>query len=421
MEIGGGMTRRTTVASLLGLWLLVGWSPPASAQSILIIQDNNPWGYAYWWDTLAVMGMTASQVDSSQIPTVSLGAYDLVIVPSQQPTEFNALMNANVTRFEDYLDRGGRLILMLATYTSYDPITDLPYGAINTCNEFTTSEYVYNVNPTHPVMLGVPKSLTSNAGSSGELSTYGNGVELTRNVAGATSSYFLDGQAGAAYVSSLTIEWANSVQMQTIGPDAIDHLLHGVCDDLDGDGHDDLACGGDDCDDADAASNPGVAEATCDGIDNDCDPTTADAPDEDEDGWSVCDDCDDTDGTIFPNGVEVPCDYVDNDCDGALHTDETDHDSDGFDVCSDDCNENNAAVHPGADEICDDFLDNDCDGVVDEDCHDGDDDDSSVEANPPEDDDSDDEGGCECHLERGSPGVLAPLLLLFAFLIRRHP
>ncbi len=44
----------------------------------------------------------------------------------------------------------------------------------------------------------------------------------------------------------------------------------GPCDDVDGDGFAGLACGGEDCDDTDAAINPDSAEI-CDGLDNDCD------------------------------------------------------------------------------------------------------------------------------------------------------
>ena len=50
-------------------------------------------------------------------------------------------------------------------------------------------------------------------------------------------------------------------------------LLYSVelCDDIDGDGFEDLACGGDDCDDSDAAIFPGAAEICGDSIDQDCD------------------------------------------------------------------------------------------------------------------------------------------------------
>ena len=46
------------------------------------------------------------------------------------------------------------------------------------------------------------------------------------------------------------------------------------CWDDDGDGYDDEACGGDDCDDADPAVNPGELETCDNGIDDDCDGLT---------------------------------------------------------------------------------------------------------------------------------------------------
>ncbi len=48
-------------------------------------------------------------------------------------------------------------------------------------------------------------------------------------------------------------------------------LLGGACQDDDGDGYSDQACGGDDCDDTDPDVNPGAAESCYDATDNDCD------------------------------------------------------------------------------------------------------------------------------------------------------
>ncbi len=151
--------------------------------------------------------------------------------------------------------------------------------------------------------------------------------------------------------------------------------------DQDGDGWDATV----DCDDNDPAVNPGQAETDCDGIDNDCDPTTEDEPDGDGDGASVCVDCDDADPLIHPGAFEA-CNGLDDDCDGSPGPGEVDADGDGFLVCDGDCDDGDPAIYPGAAEACN-GLDDDCDGypgfgeldgdvdgfrVCDGDCDDGD-------------------------------------------------
>ncbi|MFH1464685.1 MAG: MopE-related protein [Pseudomonadota bacterium] len=73
-----------------------------------------------------------------------------------------------------------------------------------------------------------------------------------------------------------------------------------------------------DCDDADPTVFPGAEEA-CNGVDDDCDPTTDELTDADGDAYSaICDgDCDDSDPSVFPGADEIWCDGVDSDCDGA--------------------------------------------------------------------------------------------------------
>ncbi len=100
-------------------------------------------------------------------------------------------------------------------------------------------------------------------------------------------------------------------------------------DDLDGDGHYALACGGDDCDDMDARrfrNAPEVCDVT--GIDEDCDPTTFGTRDADGDGY-----------------VDARC------CNG--------------EACGDDCDDMRPGAHPGEPEACNGY-DDDCDGLVDE-------------------------------------------------------
>ena len=140
------------------------------------------------------------------------------------------------------------------------------------------------------------------------------------------------------------------------------------CPDADGDGYMDIACGGLDCDDADAAVNPSATEVACDFIDNDCDGGLHnEETDFDGDGFTVCTgDCDEGDGAVNPGANEAPCDGVDTNCDGALHANETDDDGDGFTECDGDCDDAEPSTYPGADELCD-GVDNNCDGETDED------------------------------------------------------
>ena len=104
-----------------------------------------------------------------------------------------------------------------------------------------------------------------------------------------------------------------------------------LCWDHDGDGYQDQACGGTDCDDSDPLVNPGAPEICDNGIDDDCDVL--------RDAWDP-DCCDDADGDMF----------TDEECGGA------------------DCDDSDPLANPGMKEIQGDGIDNDCDGLIDEAC-----------------------------------------------------
>ncbi len=187
--------------------------------------------------------------------------------------------------------------------------------------------------------------------------------------------------------------------------------------DADGDGY----AADQDCDDSNAAVNPGAQER-CNGYDDDCDGLIDDDDagttgvhtwygDGDGDGFgdpadtvALCDapsgfvaqggDCDDGDAAVNPDAVEA-CNGVDDDCDGDIDAYDsdvdgdtwyTDADGDGYGdpgapvvACTQpsgtvvasaatDCDDTDARVHPGATEVCDvSDTDEDCDGLADDD------------------------------------------------------
>jgi hypothetical protein len=140
--------------------------------------------------------------------------------------------------------------------------------------------------------------------------------------------------------------------------------------DSDGDGYGDsdstgAVAAGTDCDDADGAVNP-AAEETEDGLDNDCSGEVDDIYyDEDGDGFEAGEDCNDYDAFTYPGVAE-------SEPDPTLCM--RDEDGDGYGDAAplnpdvepgSDCDDLNPLVNPGALDI-EDGQDNDCSGVVDD-------------------------------------------------------
>ncbi len=169
---------------------------------------------------------------------------------------------------------------------------------------------------------------------------------------------------------------------------------------------------GGDCDDDDAAVNPGASEV-CDGLDNDCDgepdfnPVDGETWHEDGDGdgygnaiisIATCTppssgyvsdgtDCDDSSAEVNP-GADERCNQADDDCDGSIDEDDAvdastwyiDSDGDGhgsedqqlvqciwpsgYTNNAADCDDTDPSIYPGAPEVLA-GVDSNCDGTAD--------------------------------------------------------
>jgi len=153
------------------------------------------------------------------------------------------------------------------------------------------------------------------------------------------------------------------------------------CADADGDGFQDVNCGGTDCNDNNDTIYPGAPDQCGDGVDQNCDGTDeCVCADADSDGHQdqACggDDCNDNNSLIHPQAQEICNDNQDNDCDGLTDCQDTscatdpactcpDADGDGhhaFNCGGNDCDDSRYDVHPGAIDVCGDGIDQDCDG-----------------------------------------------------------
>lgn len=140
-------------------------------------------------------------------------------------------------------------------------------------------------------------------------------------------------------------------------------------------------CGQVDCNDNDGTVNPNALEICADGVDNNCSGSIDEGcsvvcEDADGDGHqnAACGgtDCNDSNGAVNPDVVEICADGIDNNCIGAIDEGCSascwDADGDGYQdaACGGtDCNDNEAAINPGAAEICD-SIDNNCNSRTDE-------------------------------------------------------
>src|SRR5206468_2125099 len=141
-----------------------GTSTSAEA-SVLLIQDNDPWGTSANQQVLSANGIAYDLIPSTALPTRDLSPYRVVIVPSDQSTSFYATLASLSVKLETFVSSGGVLEFHAAGWGwqggDASRVT-LPGGmAINPYISYQNRV----LDSAHPLMAGVPNPFSGNAAS----------------------------------------------------------------------------------------------------------------------------------------------------------------------------------------------------------------------------------------------------------------
>ncbi len=134
----------------------LGLEPEAyqvSTPAVLVL-TNQPVGAVE--AVLGSHGIAFTSAGSDQMGAIDLVPYRLVIVPSLQNAQFYTDWNANLLRFEDFVQSGGALWLSTAAMGTITPRGQVPGGLVNLPGEDGTNLVKL---PSHPWALDVPEQV----------------------------------------------------------------------------------------------------------------------------------------------------------------------------------------------------------------------------------------------------------------------
>lgn len=85
-------------------------STSSGANKVLIIQSVYPWDSSANQQVLTGLGIEYTQVHSSQLGSIDLSEYRVVIIPNDQDDNFYATYRQNKTKIEDFIKSGGTMV-----------------------------------------------------------------------------------------------------------------------------------------------------------------------------------------------------------------------------------------------------------------------------------------------------------------------
>jgi hypothetical protein len=88
---------------------------PTATSTVALFQDGDPYGGSEWRNQLTSQGITHTVFTTAQLASVNLDDYGMVIVPTPVGSTSHANIQANLSRLDEYNDRGGVLVQGTAT------------------------------------------------------------------------------------------------------------------------------------------------------------------------------------------------------------------------------------------------------------------------------------------------------------------
>jgi hypothetical protein len=182
--------------------------PSVGRQVVLVLKDQNAWGYTALEDVLIANGISYDVMGSAQIPTLDLSPYAWVIIESNQPGSFYSAYNAQLAMFETWINNGGLFQLHACAYTSTSPRPTPPGGVTNIIS-LESNNYVEL--PGHPTVQGVPNPMSGTSASHDAFTNFPGGAQIICTV-GSTpggnatlAEYYLG--AGTVLLTGQTLEY----------------------------------------------------------------------------------------------------------------------------------------------------------------------------------------------------------------------
>ncbi len=143
--------------------------------SILVIQDGSAWNLDMSTFIQSQYNITPTVINSTQVSAEDFFQYDLIITVGAQSANYYAILTANQTKFEAYVNAGGLVQNQTAVYSGTADVilvggTTLTYGNLQNTN----TGLLLN----HPILNGISNPLNGNSANHCTISNYPAGTAV---------------------------------------------------------------------------------------------------------------------------------------------------------------------------------------------------------------------------------------------------